>query len=59
MRGHHHWLIQELHLRARAGQSEAPHPSPVLGMCATTTITTVEAVFKDAALREHCVVETN
>lgn len=32
--------------------------SPVLGMFALPTIPTVRTIFKDAALREPCVVET-
>ena len=33
-------------------------PSPVLGMCVPPTVPTVEAIFKDTALREQCVVKT-
>ena len=32
-------------------------PSPVLGMSVPPTIPTMGAIFKDAALSEHCVLE--
>lgn len=38
-------------------QSEAPQPSPVLGMHTLPTIPTAGAIIKDAGLKEQCVVQ--
>ena len=53
-RGHDFPLTPELDLDNQRLLS----PSPVLGMYILPTITTVGAVCKDVALREHCAVET-
>lgn len=45
-------------LRAGPWQLEAPPSSCNLGMYVLPTIPTLGAIFKDAALREECVVET-
>ena len=37
---------------------EAPHPFLFLGMYILPSIPTIGAIFKDMALREHCVSET-
>lgn len=39
--------------RTGPGSSEAPHPSPVLGIDPIPTVSWVAAVFKDADLREQ------
>ena len=44
--------------QAEPRQSEAPRPSPALGRYTLPTVPTVGPIFKDAALREQCVVET-
>lgn len=44
--------------QAGPGQLESPHlPSLVLGMYFLPTVPTVGTIFKDASLREQCVVE--
>lgn len=60
-RSHDDSLLEELiektqppaGLRIGPGQSEAPLPSPVLGMCSLPTIPTVGAIFRDTVLREN------
>ena len=46
-------------LRARFSQSEAPHPLLVPEMYVLHTTPTVGAIFKDTALRQWYVIETN
>lgn len=45
-------------LQAGSGNLKAPHSLPIFGMYALPNIPTVQAVFKDAAWREQCVVDT-